>query len=455
MTRSAKRILIVDDDAALRSQMKWAFDDMEIFEAGDRKEAVALVRRTEPDVVLLDLGLPPTPHETSEGFLALEAIRIEHPAAKIVVITGQDDRAVAREAVARGAYDFFSKPTNLDEVRLIVARALSLAELEAENETAASQNGRNGIRGLIAQSTAMTAVCRTIERLAATNDNVMLLGESGTGKSLVAKALHDRGVRASKPFIEVNCVSIPAQLIEGELFGVEKTDSGAANRTAAGKIEQANGGTLFLDGVEALDSTIQTKILRLIEKKRVERVGGKKAIAVDIRLICARAPIGQNVESHTGIREDLFYRLSEMTLTLPPLRDREEDAALLARHFIRTEARNLRLSPKKLSPRAIEAIDRYNWPGNVRELQNRTKRALVLASRDVLEPADFELPEPEANETALPTLREERHRSERKLIQRALTNANGNVSEAARLLGISRPTLYELLRNLEISVPAA
>lgn len=443
MTRSNKRILIVDDDTALRSQMKWAFEGIEVLEAGDRKEALALVRRAEPDVVLLDLGLPPTPHETSEGFLTLEAIRAERPAAKIVVITGQDDRAVAREAVARGAYDFFSKPPNLDDVRLIVGRAFSLAQLELENEAASVQNGRTAVPGLIANSDAMIAVCRSIERLASTSASVMLAGESGSGKSTVAKALHDLSSRSSQPFVEINCAATPPGLLEGELFGLDGSSTG--------KIEQANGGTLFLDSAEALSPAIQTRILRLLEKKRFEHIGSKKPVSVDIRLVSARsAP-----ETRGVIREDLFYRLSEVTLTLPPLRDRREDAALLARHFVRIEARALRLAPKKLGPRAVEAIEQYDWPGNVRELQNRTKRALVTAARDVLEPADFELPEPEDVKTTLPTLREERHRSERRLIQRALMSANGNMSEAARMLGISRPTLYELLRNLDISNPAA
>lgn len=454
MTKSAKRILIVDDDASLRQQLAWAFDEHEVFEAEDHESALVAFRRARPDVVLLDLGLPPHVHSTLVGFQILEAMRLERPEVKVVVITGQDDRATAREVIARGAYDFFSKPPDLEQVRLIVSRALTLVELETEYAELAENSVRGrSISGLITQSASMKELCQKIERLAQTNVSVMLLGESGTGKEVLAQALHDLSNRRQGPFVAINCAAIPAQLIESELFGHEKGAFTGAYKQTVGKVEQANGGTLFLDEVGELDTPMQSKLLRFLQQRSFERVGGRQTIDVDVRVVSATNKDLESAKRDGQFREDLFFRLGEITLPVPPLRDRDDDAALLARYFIRTEARVMRIAQKKIGLRALAAIREHNWPGNVRELQNRSKRAVVLSEKQILEPADFELPEPDGSLVALPTLREARQRAERELIQRALASANGKVAEAARSLGISRPTLYELMNSLDIPSP--
>ncbi len=456
MTRPARRILIVDDDHALRSQMKWAFDAFEVFEAEDRRSAIAAVRRAKPHVVLLDLGLPPCVHDTSEGLMTLEAIRLEFPEIKIVVITGQDDRETAREVVARGAYDFFAKPPDLDQVHLIVTRAFGLVELEAENAEIAERASRpHAIAGVIAQSSVMMDLCHKITRVAATNVSVMLMGESGTGKELLAKGLHNLSPRKNAPFVAINCAAIPSQLLESELFGHEKGSFTGAHRQTMGKVEQAIGGTLFLDEIGELEPSIQSKLLRFLQERSFERVGGLKTINVDVRVVSATNRDLNAARREGGFREDLFFRLSEINLVVPPLREREGDAVLLARNFVRSAARAMGMPVKRIGLRAMTAINFYPWPGNVRELQNRAKRALVLCDRDILQPADFELPEPNDGDAILPTLRHERQRAERDLIRRALANTNGKVAEAARLLGISRPSLYELMHSLDIPVSNA
>lgn len=454
MSKSARKILIVDDDANLRNQLAWAFDEYEVFQAEDQESAIAALRRARPDVVLLDLGLPPHVHSTVVGIQTLEAIRLERPEAKVVVITGQDDRATAREVVSRGAYDFFSKPPDLEQVRLIVSRALALVDLESEYaELAESSTKKLVIAGLVAQSAVMKELCQKVERLAPTNVSVMLLGESGTGKEVIARALHDLSDRKQAPFVAINCAAIPGQLLESELFGHEKGSFTGAYKQTLGKVELANGGTLFLDEIGELDTAIQSKLLRFLQQRSFERVGGRQTIEVDVRVVSATNKDLETAKRDGQFREDLFFRLREIGLVVPPLREREDDAALLARYFVRTEARALRLPQKKIGMRALSAIRAYNWPGNVRELQNRAKRALVLSENQILEPADFELPEPEGGAATLPTLREERQRAERELIQRALASSNGKVAEAARMLGISRPTLYELMHSLDIPSP--
>jgi two-component system NtrC family response regulator len=454
VSKAGKKILIVDDDASLRSQLAWAFDEHEVFQAEDRLSAIVAFRRVRPDVVLLDLGLPPNVHSTVEGLMTLEAIRLERPEAKVIVITGQDDRETAREVISRGAYDFFSKPPDLEQVRLIVARALSLVELEDEYAELAEHAGKKApIAGVIAQSVAMRDVCQKVERLAPTHVSVMLLGDSGTGKELLARALHDLSQRKSGPFVAINCAAIPTQLLESELFGHEKGAFTGAHKLTQGKVELANGGTLFLDEIGELDPAMQSKLLRFLQQRSFERVGGRATIEVDVRVVSATNRDLETAQREGGFREDLYFRLREVALFVPPLRDREDDAALLARYFVRTEAKAMGVAPRKIGLRALSAIRAYAWPGNVRELQNRTRRALALCDRDILQPADFELPEPADEGALLPTLREVRQRAERELIQKALASTNGKVADAARKLGISRPTLYELLHSLDIPLP--
>jgi two-component system NtrC family response regulator len=454
MSRQAKKLLIVDDDATLRNQFSWAFDDYDVYQAEDEESALAVFRKALPDVVLLDLGLPPEVHDTSVGLKILEAIRLDRPETKVIVITGQDDRAIAREVVARGAYDFFAKPPDLEQVRLIVARAISLAELEREYAQLTEARANNlTVPGIIAQSSVMMDLCQKVQKIAPTSVSVMLLGESGTGKEVLARALHDLSDRKQGPFIAINCAAIPSQLLESELFGHEKGAFTGAIRQTLGKVEMANGGTLFLDEVGELDTAMQSKLLRFLQQRCLERVGGRQTIPVDVRVISATNKNLEQARRDGQFREDLFFRLREIGLVVPPLREREDDAALLVRHFIRSEARAMKIAPKKIGSRALAAIRAHNWPGNVRELQNRSKRALVLSVQQMLEPADFELAEPQDDGAALPTLREERQRAERELIQRTLAATHGKVAEAARVLGISRPTLYELIHSLGIPLP--
>lgn len=455
MNRSDKRLLIVDDDDALRSQLRWAFDEFDVTEAQDRRSAVAALRRVEPDVVLLDLGLPPNVHDISEGVRTLEAIQHERPEAKVIIITGQDDRAIARELVGRGAYDFFSKPPDLDEVRLIVSRAFALTGLEAENSKLAEQACHAAIPDLIAQSEVMTALCQKAERAAATEEPVQITGESGTGKSLLAKAVHDLSPRKDHPFVTFSFAHPEGRRIEAELFGHEKGAFPSATQAAIGKVEAASGGTLYLHDVGAMEPALQAKVLRLIREQKYERVGGRKTLQANVRIVASaqRTPIDFDATSTS--RAQPPFQVGDLILTVPALRDRGQDAALLARHFVRAEGKALGLPARKVGGPALKAIGLYAWPGNVRELQARTKSALVLCTRDVLQPSDFDLPEPGDTETKIPTLRQERQRVERELIRQALASTNGKVAEAARVLGISRPTLYELLNNLGIPNPSA
>lgn len=454
MTRSDNRLLIVDDDDALRSQLKWAFDEFDVTEAQDRRSAITALRRVEPDVVLLDLGLPPNVHDISEGVRTLEAIQLERPDAKVIIITGQDDRAIARELVGRGAYDFFSKPPDLDEVRLIVSRAFALTGLEAENTKLAEQACHAAIPDLIAQSEIMTALCQKVERAAMTDAAVQIVGESGTGKSLLAKAVHDLSPRKDRPFVALSVSRVDGRQLEAELFGHEKGALPGATQAAAGIVEQAAGGTIYVHNAGALEPSLQAKLLHLVREQKYERVGGRKTLASNVRVIVSvsHAPIdfGTNGAAHA----EPSLHIGDLVLPVPPLRERGQDAGLLARHFVRTESRALGLPAKKIGSPAQKAIGLYAWPGNVRELQARTKSALVLSKRDVLQPADFELPEPDDTEIKIPTLRQERQRVERELIRQALASANGKVAEAARILGVSRPTLYELLNSLGIPNPS-
>ncbi|MBP6013204.1 MAG: sigma 54-interacting transcriptional regulator [Alphaproteobacteria bacterium] len=455
MNRSNQRLLIVDDDDALRSQLKWAFDDFDVTEAQDRRSAIVALRRVEPDVVLLDLGLPPNVHDISEGVRTLEAIQQERPDAKVIIITGQDDRAIARELVGRGAYDFFSKPPDLDEVRLIVSRAFALTGLEAESTKLAEQACHEAIPDLIAQSDVMMALCQKAERAAATDAAVQIVGETGTGKSLLAKAVHDLSSRKDRPFVSFSFAHAEGRRLEAELFGHEKGAFPGATQAAVGKVEQAAGGTLYLHDIGTIEPSLQTKILRLAREQKYERVGGRKTLQASVRVVATanREPI--DFDANGTAHAEPVMQVGDLVLTVPPLRDRGQDAALLARHFVRTESKALGLPAKKIGSPALKAIGLHAWPGNVRELQARTKSALVLCTRDVLQPADFDLPEPGDTELKIPTLRQERQRVERELIRQALASSNGKVAEAARMLGISRPTLYELLNTLGIPNPTA
>jgi two-component system NtrC family response regulator len=445
MTEARRALLVVEDDPALQTQMKWAFDAYEVAVASDREEAIAQLRRVEPAVVTLDLGLPPETGSVGEGFRTLEKILELAPDTKVIVVTGQHDSANARRAVALGAYDFFAKPFDAEVVSLIIDRAFRMHELQAENRRLLASR-TDGQGGIISGAPSMLAVCRMIEKVAATTATVLLLGESGTGKELLARALHESSPRSKKRFVAINCAAIPENLLESELFGYERGAFTGATKQTPGRIETANQGTLFLDEIGDLPMSLQAKLLRFLQQRTVERLGGRDEIPVDVRIVCATHQNLQDRISSGLFREDLFYRLAEIVVTVPPLRDRPGDAVLLAHSFARRYADEQKRARIGLSDEALAAIERHRWPGNVRELENVMKRAVILADGPVLRASDLGLDGAAQEEEPL-NLREARDSAERRELVRALARANGNLSKAADLLGISRPTLYDLLNR--------
>ncbi len=445
MTEARRALLVVEDDPALQTQMKWAFDAYEVAVASDREEAIAQLRRVEPAVVTLDLGLPPETGSVGEGFRTLEKILELAPDTKVIVVTGQHDSANARRAVALGAYDFFAKPFDAEVVSLIIDRAFRMHELQAENRRLLASR-TDGQGGIISGAPSMLAVCRMIEKVAATTATVLLLGESGTGKELLARALHESSPRSKKRFVAINCAAIPENLLESELFGYERGAFTGATKQTPGRIETANQGTLFLDEIGDLPMSLQAKLLRFLQQRTVERLGGRDEIPVDVRIVCATHQNLQDRISSGLFREDLFYRLAEIVVTVPPLRDRPGDAVLLAHSFARRYADEQKQARIGLSDEALVAIERHRWPGNVRELENVMKRAVILADGPVLRASDLGLDGAAQEEEPL-NLREARDSAERREFVRALARANGNLSKAADLLGISRPTLYDLLNR--------
>ncbi len=440
-------VVVVDDDPGLQKQLKWSLEEYDVQVAGTREEALDAIRRFEPAVVTLDLGLPPDPANATEGLKALSDILRIAPATKIIVITGNDDREVAVRAVGQGAYDFYEKPIDPDVLRLIVARAMRMFELEAENRRLLDVK-REPLAGVIAGSTQMLEVCRRVEKIAPTQASVLVLGESGTGKELVARAIHDLSARKDRKFIAINCAAIPETLLESELFGYEKGAFTGASKQTKGKLEFADGGTLFLDEMGDLPLSLQSKLLRFLQERVVERIGGREEIAVDTRVVCAthknlKALISQNL-----FREDLYYRISEVAITIPPLRDRPGDAILIARAILHKQCALNNANVRDFSQSALSAIDVYEWPGNVRELENRVKRAVIMAESTMIEPYDLELEAPSS--IGFKTLREVRELAEANAIQHALAVNGGQIGKAADLLGVSRPTVYHLLKKYNI-----
>ncbi len=442
-------LLIVEDDPGIQGQLRWCFDDYQVVMASEREDAIAKLRRHEPQVVTLDMGLPPDPGGTSEGLAALEQILAIAPQTKVVVVTGNDDRESAVKAIAMGAYDFYLKPIDAEILGLIVNRAFRVRELEMENERLSV--GHSPLDGLIAASPQMLKVCRTVEKVAPTDVTTLLLGESGTGKEVIARALHELSPRAEAPFIAINCAAIPENLLESELFGYEKGAFTGAVKQTLGKIECANGGSLFLDEIGDLPMALQAKLLRFLQERVIERVGGRKEIPVDVRVICATHRNLQEMIQTERFREDLYYRLSEITIQIPPLREREGDTVLLAKAFLNKYCKELKRNIKGFKPDALVAIEHYHWPGNVREMENRIKRAVIMADGNHISTEELEL---NVNEnSALPfNLREVREQAERQAIARALRHADGNIARASELLGVSRPTLYDLIKKLNIEV---
>ncbi len=446
------KLLIVEDDPGLQAQLKWAYPEFDVVIAGDRASALAALRADEPPVVTLDLGLPPDADGTSEGFAVLDEIMALKPDTKVIVASGHGARESALRAIAKGAYDFYQKPVDIEALGLIVRRALELHRIEAENRQLAARSGEdNRVLGrMITGAPEMVKVARTIERVANTNVSVMLLGASGTGKELLARGLHDASDRAGGAFVAINCAAIPENLLESELFGHEKGAFTGAVKTTEGKIELAHGGTLFLDEVGDIPLPLQVKLLRFLQERVIERIGSRKSIAVDTRIVCATH---QDLEAMIGdgrFREDLFYRLAEIVIKIPSLAERPGDAGLLARAFLTRFARDMNPAVKGFAADALAAIDAWHWPGNVRELENRVKRAVIMADGKLISAADLDLAEPdEAGEAAL-NLKAAREAADRRVIRHALARSEGNISQTAKLLGISRPTLYDLLKQYDL-----
>jgi len=444
-----RKLLIIEDDLGLQRQLRWAYEGYEVFVASDRSEAISLVRAEEPDVVTLDLGLPPDPDGVTEGFATLEAILSLKPDTKIVVASGHGARESARQAIELGAWDFYQKPIDIDALGLIVARAFHVYTLESENRRLAQNvSAPTVLGGIISAAPEMIKVMRTIERVAGADVSVMLLGASGTGKELLARGLHDSSPRHKGAFVAINCAAIPETLLESELFGHEKGAFTGAVKTTEGKIEQAQGGTLFLDEVGDIPLTLQVKLLRFLQERVIERIGGRKPIAVDTRIVCATHQDVDAMIAEGRFREDLYYRLAEIVIRIPSLAERTGDAGLLARHFLSKYAQSMHSQVTSLAPDARAAIDSWPWPGNVRELENRMKRAVIMAEGKAITAADLDLAE---DAPALPlNLKAARETADRHAIRHALSRAEGNISNTAKLLGISRPTLYDLLKSYDL-----
>ncbi|MDX1598819.1 MAG: PEP-CTERM-box response regulator transcription factor [Marinobacter sp.] len=450
----SRRLLIVEDDPGLQSQMRWCFsDDLEVAQAADRDSAMTALRRMEPDVITLDLGLPPDPGGASEGFSLLEDILRLSPQSKVIVVTGREDKENAVKAIGMGACDFYQKPLDADILTFVVNRAFRIAELEKENRELTQHRNGTSIKGIVAASPQMLAICRTLEKVAPTDVTTLITGETGTGKELLARALHDLGHRSAKPFAAINCAAIPENLLESELFGFEKGSFTGATQSKKGKIENANGGTLFLDEIGDMPMSLQAKLLRFLQERVVDRVGSLKPIPVDVRVVCATHRNVQQLIEQGEFREDLYYRISEITLDVPPLRERDGDALVIAQSLLKSLGRQMDRPNLSYTEDAISAINSYPWPGNVREMINKVKRATIMADGKRVTALDLELKlgsEVEGNQL---NLRQVRETAERQAILQALQSCDFNMAQASRLLGITRPTLYNLTDKYHIEAP--
>lgn len=439
-------LLIVEDDPALQKQIRWAFDQYETLTADDREGALVQIRRYRPPVVTMDLGLPPDPDSVSEGFRLLEEILSIAPETKVIVLTGQNDRSNALRAIALGAYDFFAKPFEVEMLGLTIQRAYRLHELQQENSRLQLMQQPDAFSGLITRDPDMLRVCRTVERVANSDATVLVLGESGTGKELIARGVHSASSRRGERFIAINCAAIPENLLESELFGYEKGAFTGAAKTTPGKIETASGGTLMLDEIGDLPHSLQAKLLRFLQERVIERIGGRQEIPIDVRIVCATHQDLKALIKENRFREDLYYRLAEIVVNIPPLRTRKGDAALLAHAFVRRFAEEQKRGVMTLREDVLRAIEAHSWPGNVRELENCIKRAVIMADGNQVTLDDIELnPAGEAADTL--DLRQAREDAEKRVIISALGRTDGNVVRAAEMLGVSRPTLYDLMHR--------
>jgi two-component system NtrC family response regulator len=446
-----KKLLIIDDDKGIQKQLKWSLSDYDAVLAADRESAIAAVRRHEPRVVTLDLGLPPDEANATEGLLALQEILTIAPHTKVIVITGNDDRTNALKAISAGAYDFYQKPIDADVIDVIVARAFSVAAIEEENRKMREVAGSD--IGIIGNSEAIDRLRMMVKRIAPTQITALLLGESGTGKEVTANAVHIASDRKSKPFVAINCASIPENLLESELFGFEKGAFTGAHRMTKGKIECAEGGTLFLDEIGDMPFSLQAKLLRFLQEKTIERLGGRQEINVDVRVVCATNQNLEEMVAEKTFREDLFYRVSEITLNIPPLRDRDEDVLILAQYFLQMYASEYKRNVKSFSEDGLSAIKAHKWPGNIRELQNKVKSSVIMTTGTQVTAFDLGFYDHSDTEFALSlNLRTVREKAESLAIQKAYALAEGNMSKASELLGVTRPTLYSLIEKYSLTV---
>ena len=444
------KLLIVDDDEDIRTQMKWALaQDYEVFEASDRPSAVASFDEAKPPLVTLDLGLPPRAQDSEEGFALLEEILGRRKSTKVVVITGRQERQHALAAIAQGAYDFFSKPIEIEELKVVLRRALHVFRLERENREL-QQRASESLEGMLGTSPEMQEVFLAIARVARSDAPVLIVGESGTGKELAARAIHQQSERAEGPFVVINCGAIPENLLESELFGHEKGAFTGAHIQRKGRVETAHGGTLFLDEVGELPSSLQVKLLRFLQEHNIERIGGRKEIPVDVRVLAATNMDLRKAMSEGRFREDLYYRLAVVTMKQPPLRERGDDVPFLAKAFLQRYAAESKKRISGFTEEGLSALLAHDWPGNVRELENRVKRAVIWAEGNRITPADLELAVGALPAVRGQGLKQAREALERDMVRNTLARNRGNITKAAAELGVSRPTLYELMEKLGI-----
>ena len=438
------KLLIIEDDPGLQKQLRWSLDAYDVVVAGDREAALAQIRRHEPAVCTMDLGLPPDPDGSTEGLATLQQILALAPDTRVIVLTGNQDHANAVKAIGMGAYDFHQKPCDPEVLNLVIQRAFFLHNLQMENRRMQQSQVDSPLAGVISRDAGMLKVCRNIEKVAPTSASVMVLGESGTGKEVLARALHQLSPRAKERFMAINCAAIPENLLESELFGYEKGAFTGAAKQTKGKVELAHGGTFFLDEVGDLPMPLQAKLLRFLQERVIERIGGHEEIPVDVRIVCATHQKLKELCAQGRFREDLYYRLSEIVVTIPPLRQREGDSALLAHHFKNKFCALEGRSSLNFAPDAIAAIEAYTWPGNVREMENYIKRAVIMADGSTIVAEDLGLPGESVEETPI-NLRQVRDEAEYKAIIKVLARVDGNIVKASEMLGVSRPTLYDLM----------
>lgn len=454
MEKLEKCILIIEDDEGLQSQLKWHFDDFEstIVTASNVSEAITAVRHYQPSIIIQDLGLPPDAEGVSEGFRCIEEIIQIAPRSKIIVLTGKNDHQNALRAISTGAFDFYFKPVETDRLDLVVEQAFKLAQLEhenAQNQTAITAH----IPGVITANSKMKNICRMVEKIGQSDVTATLIGESGTGKEVLARAIHRFSKHPESPFVAINCAAVPENLMESELFGYEKGAFTGATARTIGKIERANNGTLFLDEIGDMPLNLQAKLLRFLQERKIERVGGHQEIAVDLRVVCATNKDLRTMVQEGTFREDLFYRICEIVVDIPPLRERRGDAVLIAKHFLAKQAEKQNQKPMQLAEDAIAAIEAHHWPGNVREVENRMKRAMVMADKDRIHSIDLDI-QPEKKQPSMINLKEARRSAEVEAIFSALELCEQNVSAAAKMLGITRPTLYDMMKKYNLAPEA-